>query len=205
MSNAQTQIEYVQRKRGIYRTSYNLVGEMFGHVIVLEKHPQNYISPGGKHHTRWLCRCTLCGREKITTTNNLCRGGGSSCWCQAFTPEIIARRSAGLIREHAGFTEIIGSYRRNAMKRGYQFQINDEQAMKLFKGNCHYCGVEPKMIIKKSKIPFVYNGIDRTDNTIGYTTENCVSCCGVCNKAKMNLQYNDFINLIKRIHNNLSL
>ena len=28
------------------------------------------------------------------------------------------------------------------------------------------------------------NGIDRKDNTIGYSFDNCVSCCGDCNYSK---------------------
>jgi hypothetical protein len=30
----------------------------------------------------------------------------------------------------------------------------------------------------------VYNGIDRIDNTKGYTSGNCLACCIRCNKLK---------------------
>ena len=43
------------------------------------------------------------------------------------------------------------------------------------------------------------NGIDRIDNNIGYTKENSVPCCEICNKAKRDMSYNDFINYLKRI------
>lgn len=193
------------RKKGsivIYRKNYNLLGERFGKVVVVEKLENRYITPSGKSQVQWRCICD-CGKEKIATTNNLCMGNSSSCGCMSFTPEVIERRAKGLIKELAGFTEVLGSYKRNAKKRGYNFSLNDEESMSLFKGNCYYCGIEPKMIIKKSKIPFIYNGIDRKNNFIGYEYLNCVSCCGRCNKAKMNLPMEDFINLITKIYKNL--
>ena len=36
-------------------------------------------------------------------------------------------------------------------------------------------------------------------NNDGYNLENCVSCCEDCNKAKRNLSYDQFLDLIKRI------
>lgn len=45
-------------------------------------------------------------------------------------------------------------------------------------------------------------GIDRLDNSKNYTTENCVPCCGCCNRMKMDLTLPFFIEQIKRIYNN---
>ena len=45
-------------------------------------------------------------------------------------------------------------------------------------------------------------GIDRIDNNIGYTKENAVSCCGICNRMKMNSTFNDFLNRCYMISNN---
>ena len=47
---------------------------------------------------------------------------------------------------------------------------------------------------------FLYNGIDRKDNNIGYIIENCVSCCGICNRMKMDMSYDDFLNHIRLIY-----
>jgi hypothetical protein len=46
-----------------------------------------------------------------------------------------------------------------------------------------------------------YNGIDRVDNKKGYTEENCVSCCGLCNRMKMKMGLSDFAKHIQKIHN----
>lgn len=52
--------------------------------------------------------------------------------------------------------------------------------------NCHYCGVEPRQVHKPkgSNGAYLYNGLDRLDNAVGYTVENCVPCCYTCNHAK---------------------
>lgn len=45
-----------------------------------------------------------------------------------------------------------------------------------------------------------YNGIDRTDNDKGYTTDNCVSCCGKCNSLKGTLSQGEFRQLVTSIY-----
>lgn len=41
----------------------------------------------------------------------------------------------------------------------------------------------------------------RKNNSVGYTLENCVPCCGICNKMKMNLDFDTFIEKCKLISN----
>ena len=43
------------------------------------------------------------------------------------------------------------------------------------------------------------NGVDRFDNDIGYTVENVNSCCGECNFMKNDMEYNDFLEQLKKI------
>ena len=52
--------------------------------------------------------------------------------------------------------------------------------------------------------PFLRNGIDRIDNNKGYTKENCVPCCDICNRIKMDLPYNVFIEHITKCYKNLT-
>jgi len=55
--------------------------------------------------------------------------------------------------------------------------------------SCRYCGG-----VNKTK------GIDRIDNKIGYTKENSVSCCKLCNYMKNNYSVDDFLAHIKKIY-----
>lgn len=47
-----------------------------------------------------------------------------------------------------------------------------------------------------------YNGIDRIDDSIGYTIDNCVTCCRTCNWAKGNKDYSEFLFYIDRLIKN---
>ena len=77
-------------------------------------------------------------------------------------------------------------------------------------GNCHYCGIVPSNIIgqqgryRNSWGDYYYNGIDRIDS-IGYVTENCVSCCRTCNIAKLDMSYDDFKKHIRKIALHMNL
>ena len=77
--------------------------------------------------------------------------------------------------------------KRSAFSRGHEWYLSDEYAKKLFVEECHYCGCEQ------------LNGIDRKDNSLGYTPDNCVSCCKKCNYAKHILGYTEFIDLCRKI------
>ena len=49
---------------------------------------------------------------------------------------------------------------------------------------------------------FLYNGIDRKNNNMGYTYTNSVSCCKLCNQAKNSLSIKEFYDHIQLILNN---
>ena len=72
--------------------------------------------------------------------------------------------------------------------------------------NCFYCNEEPKdhpseNRYKYGKGLYKRNGIDRLDNTRGYTIDNCVPCCTRCNTIKLDASYDEFIAKIKQIYN----
>ena len=57
----------------------DLTGKKFGDLIVV-KRVDDYISPKGKHHLRWLCLCT-CGNTCTIIGESLKSGGTKSCGC----------------------------------------------------------------------------------------------------------------------------
>jgi len=68
------------------------------------------------------------------------------------------------------------SYIRDSPKRGKgDFKLDFETFSELVKSPCHYC---------KSQTDSETNGIDRVNNDIGYTKENCVPACWKCNRMK---------------------
>jgi hypothetical protein len=102
-------------------------------------------------------------------------------------------------------------YRIKARQRNYNFDITLEYFSEKIKEKCYYCNSEPKNIKKPSKrrkwkenqVVLAYNGLDRVDNTKGYTVENTVSCCSMCNIAKSKTDVNVFYQWVNDVYINL--
>lgn len=83
-------------------------------------------------------------------------------------------------------------YQRAALNRNLDFSLSTEEFNALLSKPCHYCGSKEAM------------GVDRKDNTLGYYSYNVVSCCKTCNFMKGTLNYDQFIQHIASILDNLS-
>ena len=77
----------------------------------------------------------------------------------------------------------------SAVKRNYKVDISFEEFALIVSEPCIYCGEEKKRI-----------GIDRIDNSIGYTKENSAPCCATCNMMKKIMSVEEFLKHIKKIH-----
>ena len=180
----------------------NLTGMQFGKLTAIRW--TGKADP--KRYRIWEFRCA-CGavveRSAGYVSNTTKRGWAMSCGSLECSGQA-ARRLPG---NAAAINRLLGAYRKNASVRGLEFSLNKDEAMALFQGNCYYCGKAPSQIAKPanySRAPnvFIYNGIDRVDNSKGYIQGNVVSCCGRCNKAKDTMSANEFISLAKTIASN---
>lgn len=84
------------------------------------------------------------------------------------------------------FTEYLSGSR----KRSLVFELTFEEFEYLVTSKCHYCGQDG-------------HGVDRKDNSIGYTLENCLPCCSMCNFMKQDYTYEDYISqclLVASVH-----
>lgn len=101
--------------------------------------------------------------------------------------------------------ELICRYKRNAKQKNLEYNLTEEQFVELSQKDCYYCGSKPNNIAKgKTNYgEYIYNGIDRIENTKGYTIDNVVPCCRICNIAKQQLTLQEFKDWIKRIYNNM--
>lgn len=86
-------------------------------------------------------------------------------------------------------------YSNGAKDRGYEFNLSTDTFQRLIRSDCLYCGIGPKQKIGK----ITYNGIDRLNNNLGYDIENCMACCGTCNKMKGTMDREEFENHLIRI------
>ena len=85
-----------------------------------------------------------------------------------------------------------GKYRTmkgSGIKRNYSVKISFDKFCKIVLNPCVYCGENKKRI-----------GIDRIDNTKGYTIENSAPCCTTCNMMKKVMTVEEFIAHIRKIH-----
>ena len=57
-----------------------MLGRSFGRLTVIARRG-SYVSPCGKSHPVWLCRCE-CGQEILARGDNLRNGFVTSCGCK---------------------------------------------------------------------------------------------------------------------------
>jgi len=184
----------------------NLTGQKFGYLMVIKY--INSTKTKKSNYVMWECLCD-CGNIVNVHSNFLQKDTKKSCGCKSsiFADEKILKPN-----NFTQINSIINTYKKCAIKADRQYSLTYEEFSNLINRNCHYCNREPsnsKPIRNRavSEDVFMYNGIDRVNSNLGYTKDNCVTCCKNCNFAKNNLSYNDFMNLIKKIYekHNLSI
>ena len=165
--------------------SVDEAGKRHGRLTVIKKAGSLKNGPA-----TWLCKCD-CGNETIVTGPNLRKGTSQSCGC-------LGRLSKG----EANFNRLVHNMMRGAKNRGYEWGLNYDQLKELTKQDCHYCGAEPNHRVNaiKSNGEYVYNGLDRVDNSKGYIIGNVVPCCSQCNVAKSTHSAHNFLEWIGRVY-----
>lgn len=148
-----------------------------------------------KAHIYWLCKCN-CGNEKIVHGGNLKNNQVISCGCYQ-------KEMSSLPYGESNLNRLFKNYEHHAKNRNLSFELTRDEFSKLTKQKCSYCGKPPLQEKKGTRTNgvYIYNGIDRIDSSIGYIKNNVVSCCGQCNKAKLNYSEKDFLEWVGRVYN----
>ena len=96
---------------------------------------------------------------------------------------------------------VLTGYKNSAAERGYGFLLTENQFQNLATSACHYCGGLPSNVEKRPHgETFIYNGIDRVNNEVGYIDGNCVPCCWTCNRLKRDLSREKFLSAVSSIY-----
>jgi hypothetical protein len=170
----------------------DLTGQTFGYLIAI-----SFVGRTSKGTAKWLCRC-VCGKETVVQNPNLRSGSTKSCGCKR--EELRINRKRPLPLGEGAKRAILSKYKKWARHRNHSWELSDDLFFGLTQKNCFYCGDPPsKQYLARHYGAFIYNGVDRCDNTKGYTPNNCVSCCNTCNLAKRKLSIKDFIQHIRKI------
>lgn len=160
-------------------TALDLAGQKFGLLTAVERIGYR---PGSRN-LLWRCVCD-CGVETQTLASSLRNGNTRSCgsgkhWTADKGPRqlILALRSA----------------QNGAKKRGIEWALSNEQFIELACQPCFYCGRGGAPRGSGLYDMVEASGVDRFDNSQGYTVSNSVPCCRMCNAAKSTLTAEQFV------------
>lgn len=140
-----------------------------------------------------------CGKILAKTIGNMKRVNKCSN-CQH-----VSQRSA---KSEAGLSLLYAQYRNKAKIKNRSFNISKKRFKILTLSDCFYCGIKPAHVMKSHSASleaaqhgaYVYNGLDRIDNKLGYTKKNVVPCCEQCNRGKLDYSQEEFLNWAKRLY-----
>lgn len=188
----------MSNKAGKYK---NFAGRKFHRRTITKFFDQKTYSCGATT-TRWEYVCD-CGKTGIATIQQIQKF--KSCGCAG--TEYRSLRMKGINTKSNGIAaknSIYNSYVQRSRKKKIQFAIAKEEFYELIGSNCHYCGCSPRNTTdtlgqKTMNGHINYNGLDRVNNNLGYTLDNIVTCCEICNKAKRDLTYTEFMEWIQQI------
>jgi hypothetical protein len=181
--------------------SIDITGRKFGRLTALEMHSRDI------HNTQlWKFKCD-CGKEVVIKKSYVLHNNTKSCGClhiEVATERAIKQAEKNkLPLGECSRNALFYKYKRAAGLNDREFKLSMEDFVRITKSNCEYCGVAPNrkyLHTANANSYYEYNGIDRTDNSKGYTLDNVVPCCADCNKAKHILSKDAFLDLVKRVY-----
>ena len=167
----------------------DLKGKRFGKLKVLR-----YVDTNIYGKSRWACKCD-CGNEAIVVGESLRQGYTKSCGCLSKLPD-----------GESAFNFAYSQYVVRARNDNLSFKLSRKFFRRLVQQNCYYCGCPPTNKLKRRGRGsyFICNGLDRIDNKKGYTKDNVVPCCFICNVAKRHYSLDKFVNWIGNLVKNYS-
>jgi hypothetical protein len=193
----------------------DLTGQTFGRLTVVKRAQSNTT----RHGAIWECLCS-CGKTKSVPSCNLLSGNTTSCGC-VHREQITARNNLlalepwlvdmNIYKRRLGYRKAKLELGSNQFKSEvsttkhptltYSWGLTLEDYKELVTSPCYYCGNPPNqyphgVLLRKTGLK--RNGIDRLDNTKGYSSDNCVTCCRPCNLEKRSQTLNVFIENTRR-------
>lgn len=186
----------------------NLVGKQNGVITITEfiGYKSTKLLKYRKHEKKkviqdlpfYKYKC-ICGKEgvfagKYAVTIKSC-GCNSHLWLESDNIELIRRK------DYQAFRSIYLAYRYSAKRKKRTFELTQLQFFNIVQQNCYYCGTLPSNIQTNiyHSLTFKYSGIDRKNNSEGYTVKNSLPCCETCNSSKSNMSLKQFLNWIRKV------
>lgn len=159
--------------------------------------PRMILSKTGKTTSKkWLVECSGCGAQNWQFSSSIDRKKHPCKRCY----DKSMRRTDSYPAAMKAFMSAKGGASRRKLQ--WDFSIDDYVAIAA--RPCFYCGENQHEVLpyKSWQQSMKINGLDRVDNSLGYTKENVVACCGHCNWAKKDLTQEEFLSWVKRVYEN---
>lgn len=165
-----------------------------------------YETKNNKKRRIYNIKCK-CGNvvQRVSDIVNVQKSCG--CLLKIYQKEEFGKIAKSRTNDKSQINRLISDYRNRSKLKNLQFELNIEEFEKFILDNCFYCGTKPLKNISNRKNfknhefnkELIYNGIDRIDSSNGYTLNNVVTCCYICNYAKRNLKINEFYQWLDNI------
>lgn len=169
------------------------IGQIIGPYKILDFVRIAVRPHNGQHDVFYRVECTKCG--SIIDERMFCE----SRWKTKQKCAMCSHKRFSTIEEK------YKEYKSSARARHHEFKLSLSDFDTIVKKDCYYCGdsIEIATTDGINKSRHCVNGIDRIDNSKGYTLENCVPCCGMCNRMKSTFPQETFYSQIRKIYSNL--
>ncbi len=150
-----------------------------------------------------------CGNKLLARAKDIKGNKIKSCGClhkeRAKQMGLENKKEKGV----SGINTIYRNYFKRAIEKNLEFNLDRIAFEKLILDKCYFCGTEPQNMISlghtgnSTNGQIKRNGIDRLDNSKGYTLENSVTCCTRCNYAKHTTDLQTFVKWSENLYLNL--
>lgn len=141
-----------------------LVGKTINDWYIIEARPERK-----KGFVKARC---VCGKIKNVRGRTIKSGTSKNCGCKKGEKMKGVKR----VTHNTALHNLYVNYKGKAFRTNKEFELTVDEFEILTSSNCYYCGASPKNVYKHSLSNYVYNGVDRVDNTLGYIKSNVVSC-----------------------------
>lgn len=166
------------------KSGNGLEGKKFGNLLVIEKIPNTI-----NRKNYWKCECQ-CIDKTIIETRGFRLVSGITKSCGKCKKEKLINPN-----KRTELNALFRDYADNAFRKNLEFNLDLDYFSVITSSFCFYCHSEPSRLFfdRIQNKYYKFNGIDRTDNNLGYIVSNTRPCCYVCNKMKLANSHDDFM------------
>ena len=125
-----------------------------------------------------------CGNTITTRGYRLVNGNTKSCGC--FRLEVVrnGEHHKRARKKDVAFRQYLSQQEKQCKNQKSFLGVNRRGVQSVYILPCYYMGTAAVGAAQNKHDVYVCNGIDRRDNSKGYTVENCVPCCFEVNAMK---------------------